>query len=152
MVLFDGDQLIAQVQTIALMCTLYGKNAIQLVYIHILALTLQQERNSNKMSNQPLTFFPIWCMRKRKTFSNIYLSFNFLQLFSAFAVKVNSMGFLTEFFMIHNFSFLLFPFVSTRFFRFTFDDIFIGFSFYFLFCFFGPTIYNFVIVFLVFEW
>lgn len=122
MVPFDGNQWIAQVQTMASMCTLDEENAIQLIYTP----SPYQLRKKQQQNVQPtLKFFP--------SDVTIYLPFNFLQLFFAFAVKVNSMGLLTEFFMIHNFSFSFFSIVGSRFFRFTFDDIFIGFLFIFVF-------------------
>lgn len=54
MVPFDGNQWIAQVQTMASMCTLDEENAIQLIYT---PSPYQLRKNSNKMSNQPLSFF-----------------------------------------------------------------------------------------------
>lgn len=101
----------------------FGRRKCNPAYIHTFPLPTTKKQQQNVQPT--LKFFP--------SDVTIYLPFNFLQLFFAFAVKVNSMGLLTEFFMIHNFSFSFFSVVGSRFFRFTFDDIFIGFLFIFVF-------------------
>lgn len=106
MVSFDDNQLVAEVQTMTLILYSIRKNAIELV-------SLLRHRKKQLQRLQPtFNFYFIWCKKNTckihvaRTYA-IYLPFNFLQLFHAFAVKVNSMGLLTEFFMIHNFSLFL---------------------------------------------
>lgn len=115
------------------------------VYTSIPYFTTKKKQQQNV---QPTLNFFIWCKKTRKTYSDtIYLPFNFLQLFFAFAVKANSMGLLTEFFMIHNFSFSRWLKILSVHLWWHIHWI----SFYFTFLLFGRTIYNFVIALYVYA-